>query len=196
MTTGRLEDKIFKKPMNELKTRNAITIETERLLLRELTVGDAENFYLLNLDPEVIRYTGDVAFANIEAARQFLAGYDQYEKYGVGRLAVIRKEDEEFLGWSGLKYLADEDEYDIGYRFFRKYWNMGYVTESAKAALDYGFEKLNLRSIIGRAAPENLASIRVLEKLGLKFEKTNFEDGCEWLQYRLVKHPAGGSSSY
>lgn len=60
-------------------------LTTKRLKLRQLTPADAENFYLLNADPEVIRYTGDDAFATIEAAKQFLEGYDHYEKYGFGR---------------------------------------------------------------------------------------------------------------
>ena len=66
-------------------------IETARTWLRPLTVSDAADFYALNLDPEVVRYTGDGPFENEDAARAFLAKYDQYEKYRVGRWAVIEK---------------------------------------------------------------------------------------------------------
>src|SRR5690606_7313539 len=83
--------------------------------------------------------------------------------------AVINKETGEFLGWCGLK--LDGNETDIGFRFFEKFWNKGYATESAKACLDYGFNDLRLNEIIGRAMKENTASIKVLEKIGLKYEK-------------------------
>ena len=72
-------------------------LETERLFLREITVNDAETAYLLNLDTDVIKYTGDKSFDSIESARQFLTSYDHYKKYGFGRWAVIRKQDSEFL---------------------------------------------------------------------------------------------------
>lgn len=146
-------------------------ITTPRLNLRNLTPADAESFYLLNADPEVIRYTGDAAFPDIQAARTFLEGYDHYEKYGFGRWAVIRKEDGEFLGWCGLKYATDTDEHDIGFRFFKKYWNQGYAIEAAKACLDYGINDLEIKTIIGRAMKANTASIKVLEKIGMAYWK-------------------------
>ncbi|MCK5907913.1 MAG: GNAT family N-acetyltransferase [Flavobacteriales bacterium] len=151
-------------------------LETERLYLRELTPEDSENFYLLNQDTEVIKYTGDVAFESIENARTFLENYDHYKKHNLGRWAVINKSDEIFLGWCGLKYSEDIDEYDIGFRFFRKYWNKGYATESAKACIDLGFDRFNISEIVGRVMNKNIGSIRVLEKIGLSYsEDFNFE---------------------
>ncbi|WP_428224684.1 GNAT family N-acetyltransferase [Flavobacterium sp.] len=147
-------------------------LETPRLYLRELKVTDAEDFFLLNQDPEVIRYTGDVAFNHISEAVSFLQNYNPYELYDYGRWAVIRKEDNAFLGWCGLKYSSDLDEVDVGFRFFKKYWNQGYATESAKASLHYGFETLHLNKIVGRAMKANSASIKVLEKIGMKYTGT------------------------
>lgn len=144
-------------------------IETNRLYLRELSVADTENFYLLNADEEVIKYTGDKAFDSINEAKSFLENYNPYQEYGYGRWAVIDKSNEEFLGWCGLKYSSEVDEVDIGFRFFKKHWNKGFATESAKACLDYGFEKLNLKTIVGRAMEANTASIKVLEKIGMTF---------------------------
>ena len=164
-----------------------MTLTTPRLLLRNLTQADAESFYRLNADPEVIRYTGDDAFADIEAARTFLEGYDHYEKYGFGRWAVIRKEDNEFLGWCGLKYTPEADEYDIGFRFFKKYWNMGYATEAAQASLDYGLNDLGMKTIIGRAMKANTASIKVLEKIGMTYWKPMDFHGGEGVIYRIEK---------
>jgi RimJ/RimL family protein N-acetyltransferase len=144
-------------------------IETNRLYLRELSVADDENFYLLNADEDVIKYTGDKAFESINEAKSFLENYNPYQEYGYGRWAVIAKSNEEFLGWCGLKYSPEIDEVDIGFRFFKKHWNKGLATESAKACLDYGFEKLSLKTIVGRAMEANVASIKVLEKLGMTF---------------------------
>ncbi|MGL4581624.1 MAG: GNAT family N-acetyltransferase [Flavobacterium sp.] len=152
-------------------------LETERLLLRELTIDDATNFYQLNLNPNVMRYTGDDAFSSVEEAHTFLANYSDYERNGYGRWAVIRKEDNAFLGWCGLKYNADIGETDIGFRFFEEFWNKGYATESAKACLEYGFTTLGLPHIIGRAMRENMASIKVLEKIGLVYDNEfDFDD--------------------
>ena len=152
-------------------------LETERLYLREITIEDAENAYLLNLDPEVVKYTSDEPFENVECARTFLKNYDHYKKYGFGRWAVINKTDNEFLGWCGLKYTEELDEFDIGFRFFKKHWNKGYATESAKACLELGFKKFEMPKIVGRAMKENFGSIKVLEKIGLKYYKPFDFDG-------------------
>lgn len=160
-------------------------LETDRLLLRELNIKDAENFYALNLNPNVIKYTGDKAFPNLTAAENFLKNYSDYEKNGYGRWAVIDKCDGTFVGWCGLKYATTSEETDIGFRFFEKHWNKGFATESATACLKYGFEKLHLKTIIGRAMAENVASVKVLEKIGLKYEKDFDFDGHVGVVYRI-----------
>lgn len=90
-----------------------------------MTMDDAESMYLLNLDIAVIKFTGDKPFESIESAKLFLKNYDHYEKYNIGRWAVIHKKITIFLGWCGLKYTSATDEYDIGFRFFKKHWNNG-----------------------------------------------------------------------
>lgn len=142
--------------------------QTQRLYLRELSPDDAENFYHLNLHPDVMRYTGDVAFQSIVEAKTFLENYDHYEKHGFGRWAVIRLSDSTFLGWCGLKYSPESDEVDLGFRFFKENWNQGYATEAATLCLELGFGKFGLKRIVGRAMSANHASIRVLEKIGFK----------------------------
>ena len=156
-----------------------MVLETKRLILRELNVDDADYFYELNVDPLVIQYTGDTEFENINAARLFLEKYsaNNYGKYNCGRWAVILKTSKEWLGWCGIKYMPVPDEFDIGYRFFRKYWGNGYATESAIACLEYGFDQLKINKIVGHAMKENIASIKVLEKIGMKYEKDILMDG-------------------
>ncbi|WP_299160642.1 GNAT family N-acetyltransferase [uncultured Tenacibaculum sp.] len=153
-------------------------IETERLILRELMISDAEPFFNLNANSEVMRYTGDQPFSSISDAELFLKNYTDYKKNGFGRWAVILKESNEFVGWCGLK-LNEEEFIDLGFRFFQKDWGKGYATEAAKASLKYGFKNLNLTNIIGRASIDNKASVRVLEKIGMIFWKN---DSCKGIE--------------
>lgn len=163
-------------------------LETKRLYLRELNTNDSENFYKLNLNPNVIKYTGNSAFADIDEANEFLDNYQDYKLNSYGRWAVINKENNEFLGWCGLKYDNNLNETDIGFRFFEDKWGNGYATESAKACINYGFEKLNLKTIIGRAMQENIASIKVLEKIGMQFVREfDFDNQHKGVIYKIDK---------
>lgn len=165
-----------------------IILKTARCYLREMDpILDATNAFELNRDFEVVRYTGDVAFENSAAAKKFLENYKDYERFNMGRWAVIRKLDEVWLGWCGLKYLPDTAEVDLGYRFHQKFWNQGYATETALACIEYGFDKLFIERMVGRAESANIGSIRVLEKCGMKFFKhTNF-NGNAGVEYEIKK---------
>lgn len=155
--------------------------------MRKLAKEDAKDLYTLNLDKEVLKFTGDRPFENLQTAIDFLINYDQYEKYGVGRLAVIDKKTSKFLGWCGLRYSENKNEYDIGFRFYKKYWNKGLATETAKKCLDFGFDECKIEKIVGRAMKENIASIKVLEKIGMTF-KENFDfEGHEGVIYEIMK---------
>ena len=147
-----------------------VVIETDRLLLRRFTEDDAPLLYELNLDPEVIRYTHD-PMTDVEQAKNLLNEVilPQYVLYGHGRWAVHLRSNLEFTGWCGLKYLSETNEVDLGYRFMKKFWGKGYATEAALACIEYGFTTLKLREIVGRVLPANLASIKVLEKCGMKY---------------------------
>lgn len=148
-----------------------IILETERLYLREFIASDGIEFFNLNSNPEVIKYTGNKAFKNLEEANSFIINYDEYRENGFGRWATCLKENDEFLGWCGLKYEPDLEEVDLGFRFYKRNWGKGYATEAASACVNYGFKNLKLKTIVGRAYFENLASIKVLEKCNFKFHK-------------------------
>jgi len=147
-----------------------IIIETKRLILRTFTHDDAQLIYDLNLDPDVIRYTGD-PIEDLDHAQEVLEQtiLPQYALYDHGRWAVHVKPDMEFIGWCGLKARPERNEIDLGYRFMKKAWGKGYATEAAFASIQYGFEKLRLQRIVGRAMPRNTGSLHVLEKCGMKF---------------------------
>ena len=157
-------------------------METERLIIRKFTLDDTEDMDQMNLDEEVSKYTGDGGIQPIEVIRERIEKniMGDYEKHGFGRYAVVRKSNNELLGFTGLKYLPELDEVDIGYRLIRSSWGKGFATEASKPFIQYGFNTLGLNKIIGLVMPENLASIRVLEKLGLTYEKmiTIYDEDC------------------
>ncbi|MDX1941692.1 MAG: GNAT family N-acetyltransferase [Saprospiraceae bacterium] len=162
-------------------------IVTERLLLRPFIIEDAQDFYDLNADPEVTKYTGDGAFADVKAAENFIRNYHPYTTEGMGRWAVLRKSDGTYIGWCGLRYVPELREVDLGYRFFKKYWGQGYATESSKACLEYGFKALQLNKIVARAMKANIGSIRVMEKLGMRFGKEEVFEKHPGVLYEILK---------
>jgi len=164
-------------------------IETERLLIRPFKMEDIEPSYKMNLDAEVSRYTGDGGVVSKkEIERRIIENvFGDYEKHGFGRLAVELKGENKFIGFTGLKYLEDMDEVDLGYRFMKEYLEQGIATESAKACLNLGFETLELNKIIAMVLPENIGSIRVLEKLNFEYEKDIIEDNQLAKIYSLIK---------
>lgn len=143
-------------------------LETKRLLFREFTPADATLIYELNSDPEVIKYTLD-PIVNIEQAETILKEIivPQYSLYNHGRWALHTKNNNEFIGWCGLKHQKETGEIDLGYRLKKSEWGKGYATEAAKATIDYGLKKLGLQCITGRALPGNDASVHVMEKCGM-----------------------------
>lgn len=147
-------------------------IETERLVLREITFEDKEELFKLHSDPEVQKWTGEPVVESMKEIEQAIRiRHNDYRKYGFGRLAVIQKETSEFIGWAGLTYLPEFDKVDLGYRLKKKYWGMGFATEASKAIIEYGFNVLDLDLIIAIAMPENKASIRIMEKVGMLYDK-------------------------
>lgn len=153
-------------------------IETERLLIRPFTVEDIEPAYQMNLDAEVNRYTADGGVVSKqEVERRIVENViGDYTKYGYGRLAVEWKADKKFIGFTGLKYLEDMKEVDLGYRFVQAYWGRGIATEAGRASVKLGFEALGLSKIIALVLPENTGSTRVLEKLHFKYESDYVEE--------------------
>jgi RimJ/RimL family protein N-acetyltransferase len=148
-------------------------MQTENLILRPFTLDDAEAWLPLISLPEIIRYTGDTPTSSVEEAREILRSRPlrDYAVHGYGRMAVIEKASGRLVGFSGLKYVAELDDVDIGYRFLPDCWGKGYATESARAVMEQGAREHGVRRIVGTVHPENPASGRVLEKLGLRFER-------------------------
>lgn len=168
-----------------------IVAKTPRTILKRFSIRDAAGFFLLNSDPEVLRFTGDTAFASIAEAREFIRGYRHYDLYGYGRWSVYRTDTKEFMGFCGLNFSKNKNETDLGFRFHRKFWGQGYATESGFAALRVGFSTYGLEKIVGRARADNTASVHVLEKLGMTFEKEFEEEGRRWIQMHIRAEDLG-----
>lgn len=167
--------------------------ETHRMAHRAFTVADADIAFALNSDPDVLRYTGDVPLASVDDARGFIADYPDFDEVGYGRWACVLKETQSIIGFCGLKYLPDLDEVDIGFRFLPRYWGRGLGTEACTACLSFGFNTIGLDRIVAFVMPENLASVRVLEKAGMRFDGEFDYDGIPTLRFAATK--SGSQSS-
>ncbi len=162
-------------------------------MLRKLTNEDVDNIFLLDSNPEVMKYVGvPPTTEKGESARMLENIINQYQNNGTGRLAVIEKETSQFIGWSGIKLLTDEvngfkNVYELGYRFLPEFWGKGYATESALASLDLGFNQLNAEKIYAYADIDNQSSNHILTKLGFENKGTFLDkvDICNW--YELEK---------
>ncbi|MFK2818535.1 GNAT family N-acetyltransferase [Flavobacteriaceae sp. LMIT009] len=169
-----------------------VFVETERLILREILPIDVDGMFELDSDPEVHKYLGNNPIKTKEEASKAISFIrQQYAERGIGRWAVIEKASGDFTGWSGFKLNMKGEElngkvnfYDIGYRFIPRYWGQGYATESAIATLKYGFETMNLQTIVGAAEQDNIGSNKILKKIGLRFcnEFTYKDIPCNWYE--------------
>lgn len=168
-----------------------VELQTERLLLRPMIEEDVHNLFELNTDTEVVQYTGNASFENLQEAMSVIRDitFPQWEKYQMGRFSTFLK-DGTYIGWCGLKYLEEKDEVDLGYRFMKKFWGKGYATEASRVCLDYGFNQLWCEVITAHAMTQNVASIEVMKKLGMSFTHQGYdgEVGNELVHYEITKH--------
>lgn len=156
--------------------------------MRAFETDDAEAFYQLNSDPEVTRYTGELPCRSVEAARAAIEAYPDFERHGIGRWATVLRSTGETIGMTGLKVLQElGGEVDLGYRFLPEYWGRGLATEASRASLQYGFDELGLQRIIGLVMPANAASIRVLTKVGMRYEEAVLYAGEPADQYAISR---------
>lgn len=148
-------------------------IETERLLLRKLSTDDADFILDLLNQPSFIQFIGDRGVRTLDDARGYISKrlIESYERFGFGLYLTLLKQGEVPIGICGLVKRDSLDDIDIGFAFLPQYWLKGYAFESASAVLAYTKNVLGIKRIVGIATPDNHGSIRVLEKLGLKFEK-------------------------
>lgn len=152
----------------------AAVLETERLLLRRLTLDDLDALYALYRDPEVRHYFPDGTLT-YEATKEELEWIIDvyYGKYGYGLWATIHKPTGAFIGRCGLLPWTIEEQFEIevAYLIAKEYWGQGLGTEAAQAILRYGFEQVGAPRLICLIEAENRASQAVAHKIGMRFER-------------------------
>ena len=162
-----------------------IFLETPRLILRQFTEDDLDNLVALDSDPDVMRFiNGGVASSREAIMSKFLPDVlSYYEDYNnLGFWAIAEKSSEEFVGWVVLRPesrfriaklldVAEPDAIELGYRLRKVSWGKGYATEVSRALIDKALTTEKISKIIAWALPQNKASIRVMEKLGMKLQQ-------------------------
>ena len=169
------------------------TLETERLILRPLQISDAETLDRVFGDPEVMLYGPGIQTQTW--VHDWLRGcLEDYQKLGFGPWAVVEKGSSTVIGYAGLFHFSDIDgqaEIEVGYRLARYYWGMGFATEAAAAVREYAFLVLCLPRLIALIDPQNTASIRVAEKIGMHYEKDVMLEGYSHPdQLYSIRNPA------
>ena len=173
-----------------------IVVETERLILRRFTPEDAADNYRIYTDPENMRFMGgppDSVESEREHIRKHIANY--YEQHGFGLWAAVLKENARLIGRCGLLYQQVEGtrEVEVTYLIDRLYWGRGLATEAAREAVKLGFESYGFRRIVALINPENVASVRVAEKVGMRYERD--VDFKEFGQVAMYAAKARGTPS-
>lgn len=148
-------------------------LETERLLLHELSTKDAHFILEILNEPSFIRNIGDRGIRTIDGANSYILNgpVASYTKNGFGLYLVKLKETDEPIGMCGLIKRETLEDVDIGYAFLPRFWSKGYAVEASKAVKEYAKNVIGLKRLVAIVDPENEGSIRVLQKIGLNFEK-------------------------
>jgi RimJ/RimL family protein N-acetyltransferase len=150
-----------------------IVIRSERLRLRELELQDDEFILDLLNEAPFVRFIGDKGVRNLPDAREYIlkGPMDSYRRFGFGLYLAMLADSALPIGICGLVKRDSLPDVDVGFAFLTRYWSRGYAAESAAAVLAYATQQLQLPRIVAITAPDNLASIAVLEKIGLRFER-------------------------
>ena len=168
-----------------------LILETDRLILRELKTSDIEAFFAMDCNPIVHQYLWNKPVQKIEETIEIIEFVrKQYADNGIGRFAIISNETNEFIGWAGLKYNTELvnnkiNFYDIGYRLDEKFWGKGYASEASFAWQKYAFETMNIKTLDAAAHTKNIASNRILQKIGMQMTEQYLEDGISWNWYAM-----------
>jgi ribosomal-protein-alanine N-acetyltransferase len=163
-------------------------VETERFTLRGFVFEDVDRLAEILGDPQVMRYMpGDEPWPREAAERELRGIVEHWGLHGYGRWAVVDGEGGEVIGWCGLGFLPEIGETEVAYLLDKDYWNRGIATEAARISLRYGFEEASLERIIALAFPENTASRRVMEKIGMAYEKMIHIWKLDLVQYQISR---------
>ena len=169
-------------------------IETQRLILREFQQEDAQKLALILANPKVMKFSPVGILSELQTKEKVEGFITSYEKHGFGKWAVITKDSNELIGYCGiaLEEIDNKDEREIGYRLDSNFWGKGLATEAALAALNYAFEQFKFPYILGIVERSNASSVRVLEKLAMKYKRETIFHGIKMDVYQknFIEHTA------
>ena len=161
-------------------------IETGRLCLRSFRPEDLADLYLVFGDTEVMRYISGGKARTLEETETGLGRtIEAWHNRGYGFWAVTAKASDKVIGYCGFMPLEDTSEIELAYGLAKSHWGGGFATEAARACLRYGFEELKLERIVAVVNPRNVASQRVLEKLGMRYTKDVHHYNADLMYYEI-----------
>ena len=158
-----------------------IIVETERLTLRHLQLTDVNPLMDIFGDAEVMHF-GDGVQTREWVNAWLRTCRENYRRYGFGLYTVVERSTGDVIGYCGLYYYDDVNgqvEIEIGYRLKRAAWGHGYATEAARAVRDFAFQTLHIRRLVALIDPDNVSSIRVAEKIGMRYESDVMLEGYD-----------------
>lgn len=162
-------------------------LETARLFLRPFNKNDIEPVFAMRSDPDVMRFIREPQTDPSEAESWIDLVSSRWPDEKIGFCAVIEKSSARFVGWCGLWRLKETNEVEIGYALIKDFRGLGYAAEAAEAVLKYGFETLKLKEIVAVARPENRASWRVMERLGMTYDYTGRFYDRDLVHYSIAR---------
>ena len=162
-------------------------IETPRLVLREFQREDFRQLAPILANPQVMKFSQTGVLSVLQTQAKIEGFIAAYAKNGFGKWAVISKASHEMIGYCGIavEIIDNRPERELGYRLEPKFWGQGLATEAASAALQYGFNQLKLPTVLGIVEPDNLVSVRVLQKLGMRYERETVFHGIKMDVYQV-----------
>lgn len=181
-------DEVSKQRNLDFPTMNKTILETERLILREITHADLDDLLAIWGDQEVMRlFPKTLDRADLDGWID--RNLKRYEQYGHGLWAVILKSEQKLIGDCGLviQEVDGAEELEVGYHFNKNYWGRGLAAEAARGCMEFAFTRLNRQRIISMIRPENLPSRRVAERNGLRIEKEVFWRGYQHYVYAIQR---------
>ena len=161
-------------------------LQTNRLIIEYFNTSDISDWALIESDTEVRRFVDGKVLSFKEASEYVNINIKHYQKHGYGRYAVRLKENGKLIGMCG--FLNEPYGIDFGYRYSKESWGKGLGFEAAKTVLEYGYSELRLEKVLGLTAEQNLGSIRILEKLGFKFEEKFLFNNAKALRYSFTRN--------
>jgi RimJ/RimL family protein N-acetyltransferase len=162
-------------------------LETDRLRLRPVSPDDLDHIVALYGDPEVMRYIGTRgALTREEACGRLDFMVDHWRRHGFGMWSLFRKDDGAFVGRCGMRYMDSTTDVELGYTLVKACWGQGFATEASRAVVRYALDVMKMKRLVAIADPENTASVNVMKKIGMTFERVGHYYGTDCVLYALA----------